>query len=93
MVHAHDAAAFAQYNLDIGSIFPALQSGGTSELRWLYLIEIDNAALRFRDDFLCYNEYIALLKGQLLGLHGFINDKSQVGAWGYLTYARDGYDA
>jgi hypothetical protein len=68
----------------LGVLF-ALCGSYAGELGWLYLGEVDDASLGFGNDFLCHDEYITLLKLQVLGLHSCVDNETQVCSWGDLT--------
>src|SRR5438477_4727190 len=92
VIHTHDAPTLAKYNLKVLGILFALCRDDFCKRRWLYLIEVDDAPFCLGDDFLGHDEYITLLKFQLLGLHGCKDNITQVYAWGNLANTSDRYN-
>ncbi len=66
VIHAHNTFALTQNHFKMLGILFALLSRDTCELRWLNLIQTDQLTFSFRDDFLRYNQYIALFNLKVL---------------------------
>jgi hypothetical protein len=49
-IHAHDARALAQHNLYLARVLAPLSGEAASQIRWLYLTQVDKASLGLRDD-------------------------------------------
>src|SRR5450759_2593770 len=68
VIHAHDALALTQDHLDVLRVLVILLCERLRERGCLHLVEVYNAPLRFRDDLLGHNEYIAGFYRQTLPL-------------------------
>ena len=74
VVHPYDAGALAQYRLDEAGVLLPLLGVIRREPAGLDVVEVNDAAFRFRDDLLCDDDDVAGLQRQVL-LRGSLQDE------------------